>query len=297
MAQVLAEHFKTASDTYYPLIFQEIKEQEETAIIIPEVGEDPGKISAHNPGVRKPSGFPRKTTFLASILRRDKSLRYLLALQCDPNTKRLANKRTLAPFCQKLHGRQKIQSYTWRRDVYAMLFLVAINQITQNVALPTKIIGYANDWVIYTRDHHDMQNAQTNLQLTVNTIASGAGNIGFHISPEKTVCMHICRLKLKIATHPDPQITLDGRILEVALVHKTLGVTFDSELNWKRHSTDVRERAIKRLNLLKCLASKHWGADENSLIRVHQMVLLGSLEYGSLWFCPKRTVAEIKSHP
>jgi hypothetical protein len=41
MAQVHAEHFKTVSDTlsYLPK-FQEIKEREEYAIIIPEVGEE-----------------------------------------------------------------------------------------------------------------------------------------------------------------------------------------------------------------------------------------------------------------
>jgi hypothetical protein len=61
----------------------------------------------------------------------------------------------------------------------------------------------------------------------------------------------------------NPQITLDGRRLaeEVVLVHTILGVTFDSELNWKRHITDVRERAIIKLNILKCSASKHWGAE------------------------------------
>jgi chitinase len=63
------------------------------------------------------------------------------------------------------------------------LFLVAMSQMHQNVALPTKIIGYADDWVIFTRDHN-MQNTQANLQLTAKKIASWAGNIRFLISPE-----------------------------------------------------------------------------------------------------------------
>jgi hypothetical protein len=82
-----------------------------------------------------------------------------------------------------------------------------MSQITQNVALLTKIIGYADDWVIYTRDHN-MQNAQANLQLTVNKVASRAGNIGFQISPEKLFACTFATTAIRIAgrlKHPAKQ--------------------------------------------------------------------------------------------
>jgi hypothetical protein len=93
-----------------------------------------------------------------------------------------------------------------------------------------------------------------------------------HRVPEITRknCLHAhMSTRPRIATHPDPRITLDGRRLEVVFLHKILGVTFDSGLNWKRHITVVRESTIKKLNLL---------------FSKQTMVVLGSLEYSSVAF-------------
>jgi hypothetical protein len=75
----------------------------------------------------------------------------------------LANKGTLAQFCPKLYGKFRVilgeETSTARilengvvqgAVLSVTLFMVAMSQITQNVALPTKIIGYADDWVVYT---------------------------------------------------------------------------------------------------------------------------------------------------
>jgi hypothetical protein len=35
------------------------------------------------------------------------------------------------------------------------------------------------------------------------------------------------------------------------------------------------------MNLLKCLAGMNWGADQGILLKVHEMMLLSALEFGS----------------
>jgi hypothetical protein len=70
-----------------------------------------------------------------------------------------------------------------------------------------------------------------------------------------------------------PQITLDGRRLELVPNHKILGVFFDIRLNWGRHISEIKERTAEKLSLLKCLANKNWGADQETLLRVHQMIV------------------------
>jgi hypothetical protein len=102
------------------------------------------------------------------------------------------------------------------------LFMISMSQINKNVNSPTKIIGFVDD---------SLQTAQINIQATVDKISSWARNIEFQISPEKTVSMHIRRPKPRI-TAPIPQITLDGRRLELVPNHKILWVFFDSQLNW-----------------------------------------------------------------
>jgi hypothetical protein len=59
-----------------------------------------------------------------------------------------------------------------------------------------------------------------------------------------------------------------------------MGVFFDSQLNWGRHISEVKKRVAKKVSLLKCLANKNWGADQETLIRMHQMIVISSLEYG-----------------
>jgi hypothetical protein len=149
------------------------------------------------------------------------------------------------------------------------LFLISMSQINKNVDSPTKIIGFADDCIIYTR-LHSLQTAKTNIEAAVDKISSWARIIGFQISPEKTVSMHIRRAKPRI-TVPIPQITL-----ELVPNHKIFGVFFDSQLNWGCHISEVKERASKKLSL----ANKNWGADQEKLLRVHQMIVLSLLEYG-----------------
>jgi hypothetical protein len=38
---------------------------------------------------------------------------------------------------------------------------------------------------------------------------------------------------------------------------------------------------MKRLNILKTLAETKWGADQFTLLRVHEMMILSALVYGS----------------
>ena len=44
-----------------------------------------------------------------------------------------------------------------------------------------------------------------------------------------------------------------------------LGVQLDSKLNLKKHSDNLKKKAMKRLNLIKRLASTNWGSDKNTL--------------------------------
>jgi hypothetical protein len=58
-------------------------------------------------------------------------------------------------------------------------------------------------------------------------------------------------------------------------------LTFDSRLTWKAHINETKAKAFRRINLLKWLAGIKWGADQGMLLRVHEMMVLSALEYGS----------------
>jgi exonuclease V gamma subunit len=60
-----------------------------------------------------------------------------------------------------------------------------------------------------------------------------------------------------------------------------LGPTLDNRLNWKKHIDETRAKATKILEILKILmAGTKWAANEGTLLRVHEMMILSALEYG-----------------
>jgi hypothetical protein len=142
-----------------------------------------------------------------------------------------------------------------------------------------EIVGYADNWAIYTRDQN-METAQTTIQSALNNLSKWTRRKGFTITLEKMIAMHICRKRNH--DHSDPQIRLNGQILEVKNTHKILGITFDNRLTWKAHIIEAKAKAAKRMNVLRSLAGTNWGADQGMLLRIHEMLILSALlAYGS----------------
>jgi hypothetical protein len=71
------------------------------------------------------------------------------------------------------------------------------------------ILGFADDWVLYTRIHQ-MLRVQNDMQAGLDRMAEWSEANGFRISHEKTKAMHICRMRSKPENHPDPTIRLNG---------------------------------------------------------------------------------------
>ena len=55
-----------------------------------------------------------------------------------------------------------------------------------------------------------------------------------------------------------------------------LGITFDEKLNFNSHYTNMRVRALKRLNILKIFSHKSWRLNHSTLIVLYR-ALIGSI--------------------
>jgi hypothetical protein len=64
--------------------------------------------------------------------------------------------------------------------------------------------------------------------------------------------------------------------------HRLLGLILDRQLTWRQHIETVKAKCSKRLSLLKHLAGTQWGeADHSTLLRVHKMLVLSAVQFGS----------------
>ena len=63
---------------------------------------------------------------------------------------------------------------------------------------------------------------------------------------------------------------------------KFLGITFDSQLNFKKHFEDILDRCSTRYHHLRLLANKKWGSSPSTLIQIYKQCVRPIFEYGSL---------------
>jgi hypothetical protein len=149
------------------------------------------------------------------------------------------------------------------------LFLVAIAEICSGIKGPTRMLGLADTWVILT-SNKTPKIAEARLQKAKNMVSRWADENGFTISTEKTKAMLIYRRKLRVSTKPNIKIKIGA------------------------------EKIAKKHNLTKCLSYKSWGADQKTLLKIHQMILHTinvEVRRDSLWLNVQGGAEETRSHP
>ena len=101
------------------------------------------------------------------------------------------------------------------------------------------------------------------------------------LNPEKTHCMNFFLNKSNDNT---PRLWLKGELIQYTKEFKFLGFTFDQKLTHSAHIEDIVKRSKKRLNLLKALRGKSWGANPDTLLYTYKSYIRPILEYESLLF-------------
>ena len=89
-----------------------------------------------------------------------------------------------------------------------------------------------------------------------------------------------------LAGKTEPNLKLYGETLkvypQVKFLVKFLGITFDSQLNFKKHFEDILDRCNARYHRLRLLANKKWGPSPSTLIQIYKQCVRPIFEHGSL---------------
>jgi ribonuclease HI/endonuclease/exonuclease/phosphatase family metal-dependent hydrolase len=158
------------------------------------------------------------------------------------------------------------------------LFLLALSKIALGVGESVKIVGYADDWCLITRNSK-LEIAQSDLQIALNNIVDWSEQTGFSISREKTKAMYF--QKRRTLGQREPRIFMQNHEIEFVESHKVLGLHLDSHLNWQKHLNETKAKAAKKMNIIKYLANTNWGSNQDTLLKIHNMIILSTIEYGS----------------
>ena len=96
---------------------------------------------------------------------------------------------------------------------------------------------------------------------------------------------------LLISTSPtdrsaDPKTMVNGKQLAVVEGFRFLGVTIDSKLHFHKHVNTLAKKGMKRVNIIRCLASKDWGNPCEIQRKLYQQYVRSTLEYASYSWSP-----------
>ncbi|CAG9833128.1 unnamed protein product [Diabrotica balteata] len=130
------------------------------------------------------------------------------------------------------------------------LFLLAINNIAQE--LPLKANLYADDLIVYTRSSN-ISLAKKILQAVLHKLEIWSHKSGFTFSSKKTYFI----ILRKNRTNSKPTLILN-------------------DINIKQEST--------KINLLKILSNRNWGADTTALLYLYKSLIRSQLHYGAMCY-------------
>jgi hypothetical protein len=116
------------------------------------------------------------------------------------------------------------------------LFLVAMSEICKGIEGPTRMLRYADYWVILT-SNKTPKTEEARLQKVTNTVSKWAKQNGF--STEKTKTMLIYQRKPRVSRKPKIKIRIGTEKIEMVKHHRILGLVIDERMNCNKHIQDA----------------------------------------------------------
>ena len=103
---------------------------------------------------------------------------------------------------------------------------------------------------------------------------------GLVVSPEKTVFQYFTHKRVNI-----PVLRYHRMALNYVRQHKLLGMVFDApRLKWGPHLTQLRANVVRRIDVLKHMASPNWGACRRFLRLFYCAYIRAKIDYGSVLY-------------
>lgn len=139
----------------------------------------------------------------------------------------------------------------------------------------TTISIYADDIAIWCSGRN-LNHLQSKMQQALNHIMEWCNKWDMRISAPKSAVMVFTNKHTN-----NIQLTINGQVLQQYSEYKFLGVWFDEKMLWKKHISIMKEKCMKRINLLRCIAGSTWGSNGQFLLIIYRGLIRSILDYGS----------------
>ena len=160
-----------------------------------------------------------------------------------------------------------------------LLFLIYVNDLPTPHHKQNSLSQFADDTAQWAFSRN-VRIAAKLLQQDLLTLAMWCAKWRIKLNPVKTKVIIFSRSAL--ARKTELNLKLYGEILKIYPQVKFLGITFDSQLNFKKHFEDILDRCNTRYHRLRLLVNKKWGPSPATLIQIYKQCVRPIFEYGSV---------------
>ena len=160
-----------------------------------------------------------------------------------------------------------------------LLFLIYVNDLPAPHHNQNSLSQFADDTAQWAFSLN-VRFAAKLLQQDLLKLAMWCAKWRIKLNPTKTKVIIFSRSIL--ARKTELNLKLYGETLKIYPQVKFLGITFDSQLNFKKYFEDILDRCNTRYYRLRLLANKKWGPSPSSLIQIYKQCVRPIFEYGAL---------------
>ena len=160
-----------------------------------------------------------------------------------------------------------------------LLFLIYVNDLPTPHHKQNFLSQFADDTAQWAFSRN-VRIAAKLLQQDLLTLAMWCAKWRIKLNPVKTKVIIFSRSAL--ARKTELNLKLYGETLKIYPQVKFLGITFDSQLNFKKHFEDILDRCNTRYHRLRLLVNKKWGPSPATLIQTYKQCVRPIFEYGSV---------------
>ena len=149
-----------------------------------------------------------------------------------------------------------------------ILYTAPIPEVVRTASPDCTPSEFADDLTL-TVAHQDPQAAAAVTQPALNALADWSSAHYLEISVEKTEAVVISLDPREVNGKCRPQMSLAGQAISYNPTPSILGVVLDSQLTFGHQALLASEKMKRRLNILRAVAARSWGADTTTLRRIY----------------------------
>ena len=169
------------------------------------------------------------------------------------------------------------------------IFNIMMYDLPSIVEAPCKQVTYADDCTLMMT-HSNLSFIVETLNACLEDINQWAAKWKMKVSQEKTEYTVITRKRKHLVPIDSLGLTLEGENIGYNRNPRILGLTLDPVLSWQSHVDNLVVACTKRLNLMKAIASNHWGADLSTLRAFYLAYIRSKISYAmEIWSSCSKT--------